>query len=96
MAIQVSFTDPETGATYAQAHIVIDDPVMVADGKRVALKATIWANAAAKAAGKVPVKRLERVFDDDSDYDGLRASNLNTIEPALIARFFSGGTRVPD
>lgn len=96
MAIRATFADDRTGLTVANAHWVLADPVLVAEGKRVVLKATVWASAAAKVAGKAPLAVVERPFEDDADYDALRAANLDVIEPALIARYFTGGTRVQD
>ena len=95
MALRLPYTDPDTGAVQPLAHMVIHDPVMRADIQEVTLKATVWATKADKDAGNEPIARVRRVFTA-AQYAALRTSNLNLIEPALIAAFFPTATRVAD
>jgi hypothetical protein len=95
VAIRAQFTDGPTGAVYANAHIVLDVPAANADTRQIVQRVRIYADAAAFAAGKAPVRSFTRTFGA-AQYNAVRANYLAMAEPFLIANFFPGGTRVAD
>ena len=95
MAIRATHTKFKTGATFPTAHHVLQPPVFRRESRQVTLKLLIYATAADFQAGKEPIAELSRTFDN-TDFDALMTQIKNAIEPALIQRFFPGGTRVPD
>lgn len=94
MAIRAAFTKPKTGGAHPNAHIVVHDPILRSETRQVVLRVSVYASKADYDAGKEPEQALERVLP--VGYAALRTACLDLIEPALITRFFPGGTRVPD
>ena len=94
MAIQTTYTDAGTGEISPQAHVIVHNPVMREDTRQVVLRVSLYASKADYDAGRSPVREFNRTLD--TGYAALRTAILNLAEPAIITRFFPGGTRVPD
>ena len=95
MAIRRAFTDPDTGEFSANAHHVMQNPVMRAETAQVVVVVLVYASKADYDAKKKPIQRYERTFQQ-AQYDALRQTILDLAEPFLIANFFPGGVRVAD
>jgi hypothetical protein len=95
MAIRASFTDPDTGETSDEAHMIVHNPLLDERTKQITLRLTVYASKADYDAGKRPIHRYERVFPN-AQYNALRTIIMNAVEPQLISNFFPGGTRVAD
>ena len=95
MAIQFSYTDPESGEVSPQAHLIVHNPLAREETRQVVLRATLYASKADYDAGKQPIREYERVLGQ-AVYATVRSGLLNLLEPALVANFFPGGARVPD
>lgn len=94
MAIRTSYAKPKTGTVLATAHVIVQSPTIRDDTRQVVLRALVYASKADYDAGKAPEATIERILD--TGYTPLRTALLNLIEPALITRYFPGGSRVPD
>lgn len=95
MAIQAPFTDPDTGETSPNAHMIVHNPLLDERTKQITLRLTVYTSKAEYDAGKKPIHRYQRVFPN-AQYNALRTIILNAVEPQLIANHFPGGSRVAD
>lgn len=95
MAIQNSYTDPDSGEVSPLAHYVVDNPELNPRSRQVVLRVGVYASKEAYDGGKLPLKLYTRTFPM-AQYTALRTLLLNQIEPALISTFWPTGVRVPD
>jgi hypothetical protein len=95
VAIQARFTHPRTGAVSPEAHLIVHNPTLNEATRQVVLRVTVYASEDDHDAGREPIWQYERTMETAA-YTAARTALLNLIEPALINRFFTGGTRVPD
>lgn len=95
MAIQNTYTDPDSGEISPLAHHVVSNPELNPRSRQVILRVSVYASKEAYDAEKAPLRVYERTFPM-AQYNALRTLLLNQVEPALIAAFWPTGIRVPD
>ena len=95
MAIQNTFTNPDTGTVITNAYYLVYPPVMRRETRQMTLKVEVYASKADHDAGKEPIWTHTRQFGS-TEFNALWTAMLNLIEPALINRYFPQGTRIPD
>ena len=95
MAIQNTFTNPDTGTVIANAYYLVYPPIMRRETRQMTLRVEVYASKADADAGKAPEWTYTRQFSS-TQFNPLWAAMLNLIEPALISMFFPTGVRVAD
>ena len=95
MAIQNTFTNPDTGTVITNAYYLVYPPVMRRETRQLTLQVAVFASKADFDGGKAPEWVYTRQFGS-TEFTPLWTAMLNMIEPALITRFFPAGTRIPD
>ncbi len=85
--LQLSWTDPRTGAPYPDAVLVIDDArVHLAAGQAV-LGISIFASAAALTGNKAPIISDPEVHLDPQELQTLRDTFTQTLYEIIAARY---------